>query len=78
MYRFARAEGIALDKLRTRLRKMADEDLLPFGKVARFNAATNHPGKRSSFSWRKHAGNGDGGTPRIWFERDYPYRGRQR
>jgi hypothetical protein len=36
MYRFARNEEIDLDELRTRLRKMTDEDLLRFGKAARF------------------------------------------
>jgi hypothetical protein len=36
VYRFARNEEIDLDELRTRLRKMTDEDLLCFGKAARF------------------------------------------
>jgi hypothetical protein len=36
MYRFARDDEIDLDELRTRLRKMTDEDLLRFGKAARF------------------------------------------
>ena len=36
MYRFARDEAIDLDELRTRLRKMTDDDFLRFGKAARF------------------------------------------
>ena len=36
MYRFARDEEIDLNELRARLRKMTDEDLLRFGKAARF------------------------------------------
>jgi hypothetical protein len=36
LYRFAREEEIDLDELRTRLRKTTDEDLLRFGKAARF------------------------------------------
>ena len=36
MYRFARNEEIDLNELRARLRKMSDEDLLRFGKAARF------------------------------------------
>jgi hypothetical protein len=36
MYRFARDEGIDLDELRTRLRKMPDDELLRFGQAAQF------------------------------------------
>jgi hypothetical protein len=36
MYRFARDEGIDLEDLRARLRKMTDEDLVRFGKATRF------------------------------------------
>jgi hypothetical protein len=36
LYRFARDEEIDLDELRARLRKMTDDDLLRFGKAARF------------------------------------------
>ena len=43
MYRFARDEGIDLDELRTRLRKMSDEDLLQFGKAARFMCRDKSP-----------------------------------
>jgi hypothetical protein len=43
MYRFARDEEIDLDELRTRLRKMTDEDLLRFGKAARFMCRDKSP-----------------------------------
>jgi hypothetical protein len=36
LYRFARNEGIDMDELRAQLRKMTDEDLVRFGKAARF------------------------------------------
>jgi hypothetical protein len=35
MYRFARNEGIDLEELRRRLRKMSDEELMRFGKAGR-------------------------------------------
>ena len=34
MYRFASNEGLDLEELRTRLRKMSDEELIRFGKAA--------------------------------------------
>ena len=44
MYRFAYSDGkIYLDELRTRLRKMSDEDLLRFGKAARFMCRDKSP-----------------------------------
>jgi hypothetical protein len=43
MYRFARNEEINLDELRTRLGKMTDEDLLLFGKAARFMCRDKSP-----------------------------------
>jgi hypothetical protein len=43
MYRFARNDGIDLDELRTRLRKMTDDDLLRFGKAARFMCRDKSP-----------------------------------
>ena len=43
MYRFARNEEIDLDELRTRLRKMTDEDLLRFVKAARFMCRDKSP-----------------------------------
>jgi hypothetical protein len=45
MYRFARNEEIDLEELRTRLRKMTDEDLLRFGKAARFMCRDKSPGQ---------------------------------
>jgi hypothetical protein len=43
MYRFARDEGIDLEDLRARLRKMTDEDLVRFGKAARFMCGDKSP-----------------------------------
>ena len=43
MYRFARDEEIDLDELRSRLRKMTDQDLLRFGKAARFMCRDKSP-----------------------------------
>lgn len=39
MYRFATNEGLDLDELRARLRKMTDEQLVRFGKAARVSGA---------------------------------------
>ena len=47
MYRFARDEEIDLDKLRARLRRMSDEDLLRFGKATRFMCRDKSPRQRS-------------------------------
>jgi hypothetical protein len=43
MYRFARNEGIDLEELRARLRKMSDEELIRFGKAARFMCRDKSP-----------------------------------
>ena len=43
MYRFARNEEIDLEELRARLRKMTDDDLLHFGKAARFMCRDKSP-----------------------------------
>ena len=43
MYRFARNEEIDLRELRAWLRKMSDEDLLRFGKAARFMCQDKSP-----------------------------------
>jgi hypothetical protein len=43
MYRFARNEEIDLDELRAWLRRMSDEDLLRFGKAARFMCSDKPP-----------------------------------
>jgi hypothetical protein len=43
MYRFAQDEVIDQDELRTQLRKMTDEDLLRFGKAARFMCRDKSP-----------------------------------
>ena len=43
MYRFARDEDVDLDELRTRLRRMSDEELLRFGKAARFMCSDKSP-----------------------------------
>jgi hypothetical protein len=61
MYRFARDEEIDLNELRTWLRKMTDEDLLRFGKAARFMCRDQSP--RQAFvvqlegaraEWKRH------------------------
>lgn len=44
MYRFARDEGIVdLEELRSRLGKMSDEELVRFGKAARFMCRDKEP-----------------------------------
>jgi hypothetical protein len=43
MYRFACNNGFDVEELRTRLRKMNDEDLLRFGKAARFMCRDKSP-----------------------------------
>jgi hypothetical protein len=43
LYRFVRDEGIDLDELRTRLRKMSDDELVRFGKAARFMCRDKPP-----------------------------------
>jgi len=43
MYRFARNDEIDLDELRVRLRKMPDDDLVRFGKAARFMCRDKQP-----------------------------------
>jgi hypothetical protein len=65
VYRFARDEEIDLTELRTRLRKMTDEDLLRFGKRLGSCAGTSRPGRHLWFSWRKRGPNGDGDVLKI-------------
>ena len=43
MYRFACDDGIDLEQLQARLRKMSDEDLVRFGKAARFMGRDKEP-----------------------------------
>ena len=43
MYLFARNEEIDLNELRARLRKMTDEELVRFGKAARFICRDKSP-----------------------------------
>ena len=43
LYRFARDEDLDLEELRARLRKMTDDDLLRFGKAARFMCCDKVP-----------------------------------
>jgi hypothetical protein len=43
VYRFARNEGIDLDELRARLRKMNDDQLIRFGKAARSMCRDDEP-----------------------------------
>jgi hypothetical protein len=43
MYRFARDEGIDLEQLQARLRKMSEDDLVRFGKAARFMCRDKEP-----------------------------------
>jgi hypothetical protein len=63
LYRFARDEEIDLNELRTRLHKMSNEDLVRFGKAARFMFRDKLPrqGVRE-LSWRKRERNGEGDT----------------
>ena len=65
MYRFAQDDGIDLEELRARLRKMSDEQLLRFGKAGRFLCrAANHPAQSLSFSSKKPVPNGADGIPK--------------
>jgi hypothetical protein len=43
MYRFTRNEELDLAELRTRLRRMSDEELLRFGKAAPFMCRDKSP-----------------------------------
>ena len=61
--RFAKNDAvIGLDEPRTRLRKMSDEELLRFGKPARFMCRDKSPRDVFVIQLEEARANGDGGT----------------
>ena len=65
MYDSARDEGIDLDELRTRLRKISDEDLPRFGKAARSMRQDKSPRQVFVIQFEEHGRNGVARHPKA-------------